>query len=280
MATKCLHIHLFWNINYCSLKWKYHPVDKNCFSATQRWKCQNNIPVLLLNPVSTMGEEYINTLRPRQNGRHIADDIFKCIFMNENEWISLKTSLKFVPKVRINNIPVLVQKMAWRLPGDKPLSEPMMDGSLTHIWVTRPQWVNTLRPRQNGRHIADDIFKCIFLNENIRFFINTSLKFVPKGPIKNIPALVQIMAWGWPGNKPLSQQWWQVYWPIYLSLGLNELTHIGLVAHMPMHQRTGWRLIQLIQFYHLFDTKPWTETLLSIGPSGTKFCEISTKRNK
>ena len=50
----------------------------------------------------------INTLRPRQNGRHFADDIFKCIFFNENEWILLLISLKFVPKVRINNIPALV----------------------------------------------------------------------------------------------------------------------------------------------------------------------------
>ena len=46
----------------------------------------------------------LNTLRPRQNGRYFADDIFKCIFFNENIWISLKISLKFVPKVRVNNI--------------------------------------------------------------------------------------------------------------------------------------------------------------------------------
>ena len=32
-----------------------------------------------------------------------------------------------------------------------------------------------------------------------------SLKFFPKGPINNIPALVQIMAWRWPGDKPLSE---------------------------------------------------------------------------
>ena len=54
---------------------------------------------------------------------------------------------------------------------------------------------NTLRPRQNGRHFTDDIFNCIFLNENVRISIKISLKFVPKGPINNIPALVQIMAW-------------------------------------------------------------------------------------
>ena len=84
---------------------------------------------------------FLNTLRPRQNGRHFADDAFKRIFMNENVRISINISLKFVPKSLINNIPAMVQIMAWRRPGDKPLSEPMMVNLLTHICVTRPQWV-------------------------------------------------------------------------------------------------------------------------------------------
>ena len=84
----------------------------------------------------------LNTLRPKLNGRHFADDIFKRIFLNENILVPIKISLKFVPKGPINNIPALVQVMAWRRPGDKPLSEPMMVNSTTHICVTRPQWVN------------------------------------------------------------------------------------------------------------------------------------------
>ena len=59
-------------------------------------------------------------------------NIFKCIFLNENAWISIKISLKFVPKGQINNIPALVQIMAWRRPGDKPLSEPMVISLPTH----------------------------------------------------------------------------------------------------------------------------------------------------
>ena len=86
---------------------------------------------------------YINTLRPRQNGRHFADDTFKRIFMNENVRISTNISLKFVPKGLINNIPESVQLMTWRRPEDKPLSEPMMVNLLTHICVTRPQWVDS-----------------------------------------------------------------------------------------------------------------------------------------
>ena len=56
-------------------------------------------------------------------------------------WILLKISLKFVHNVRIINIPALVQIMAFRRLGDKPLAEPMMVCSLTHICVTRSQGI-------------------------------------------------------------------------------------------------------------------------------------------
>ena len=56
-----------------------------------------------------------------------SDNIFKlCIFLNENVWISIAVSLKFLRNGPFNNIPALVQIMAWCRPGDKPLSEPMM----------------------------------------------------------------------------------------------------------------------------------------------------------
>ena len=53
--------------------------------------------------------------------------------------------------VQINNIPALVQIMAWCQPGDKPLSEPMMIKLLTQICVTWPHWVNALRYFSPGR---------------------------------------------------------------------------------------------------------------------------------
>ena len=65
--------------------------------------------------------------------------------------------------------------------------------------------VNTLRLRQNGWNFEDDIFKCIFLNENFCILIKISLKFVPKGPIYNIPATFWIMAWRQSGNRPLTE---------------------------------------------------------------------------
>ena len=67
--------------------------------------------------------------------------------LNETVLISIKISLKFIPKGPINNIPALVQIMAWRRPGAKPLSEPMLPTLLTHIYVTRPQWVKSVSPK-------------------------------------------------------------------------------------------------------------------------------------
>ena len=93
-------------------------------------------------------KDCVNTLRLRQDGCQFPDDISKCIFLNENIWILFIISLKFVPEGSINHIPSLVQIMAWRWPGDKPLSEPLMVSLLMHICGTRPQWV-----KQKSWHI-------------------------------------------------------------------------------------------------------------------------------
>ena len=55
--------------------------------------------------------------------------------------------------------------------------------------------INTLKPRRNGRHFADDILKCIFLDENVCILIKISFKFLSNGPINTTVALVQIMVW-------------------------------------------------------------------------------------
>ena len=88
--------------------------------------------------------QWVNTLRPRWNGCHFPDEIFKCIFLNENVCFTIKISLTFVPSGQINNIPALVQIMALHRSDDKALSEPMMVNVLTHICITRPQWVKWL----------------------------------------------------------------------------------------------------------------------------------------
>ena len=156
--------------------------------------------------------------------------------------------------------------MAWRRPGDKPLSEPIIVSLLTHICVSRPQWVNamkkkkyvcdsrcllfeitgstssltkpirqayssinwtawcinTLRLRQNGSHIAENIFKFIFQNENFCILIKISTKSVPRVPIYNKPALVWIMVWCRCQGMVCIKDWLP-YGCIYVSLGFNEL---------------------------------------------------------
>ena len=307
-------------------------------------------------------------MRPRQNGCHFANNIFRCIFLNESCCILIQMALNSVPRGLIDNISVLVQKMAWLRLGDTPLSEPWIAlfsdiqtyvfrclNELTHLplvpricvresgehrfrkWLvtysapshylkqcllivnwtlrnklqwnfnqnstifiqenafenvvckmvailSRGRWVNNILqkhaawqstwpmnsgcclpnvtyptpspkisvnitklghfdhlqfqvhrnddiavlvsptqgtthdvesstpddlnsspPRQNGCHFADDIFKCIFVNGNIWIWNKISLKQVPWGPIDNMSALVQIMAWCLPGDKPLSE---------------------------------------------------------------------------
>ena len=90
--------------------------------------------------------------------------------------------------------------------------------------------LNTLRPRQNGlfhrRHIL------------IHFLDWKCFNLFPSVPINNILALVQMMAWCQPGDKPLLNQVWLDYWHIYTSLSLNGLTHWCQVTHICLSELT------------------------------------------
>ena len=79
--------------------------------------------------------------------------VFKRIFLNGNIWISINISSKFVPRGPIDNIPALVQIMAWRRPGDKPLSEPMLVSLLTHICVSKFRCSSHILEIERGRYI-------------------------------------------------------------------------------------------------------------------------------
>ena len=89
------------------------------------------------------------------------------------------------------------------------------------------------------------LLKCIFLNENVHISIKISLKFVPKGTINNIPALVQIMASRRPGDKPLWELVLVIHRRIYASLGLNQLIRVlvGLGC--------GWVSDVLVVYTHM-----------------------------
>ena len=132
-----------------------------------------------------------NTLRPTQNGCHFADDILKLIFLNGNVWIAIEIGLNFVPKGPINNIPALVQIMAWCRPGDKSLSEPMMVSLLTDICVTRPRWVNASRPRQMANSLATTFWNTFYECDTL--YLQILLIFVPRGLINDNNSIVQVL---------------------------------------------------------------------------------------
>ena len=115
---------------------------------------------------------------------------------NENERIPIQISLKSVPRSPIDNKAALVQVMAWCRTGEKPIPGPMIRqffdayrcGSRGRWIIVIPashcpsQWMfNTLTPRKKGRHFADDIFKCISLNQNVWISLKISLQFVTNG---------------------------------------------------------------------------------------------------
>ena len=100
----------------------------------------------------------INTLRQKQNECHFADDIFKCIFFNENDWISLRFHLSLFLRVHLTIFQHWFRYNGLAPWGDKPLSEPMMVSLPTHICVTWPQWVkechiSTNMPLCQYRHL-------------------------------------------------------------------------------------------------------------------------------
>ena len=132
----------------------------------RRWLWHVNNPYMVTNNLNCLGQDGCEpandafksiedkTKWPPFSRRH-----FQCIFFIENGLISIKISLQFVPKGAIINIPALVQIMAWRRPGDKPLSEPMIINLLTHLSVTRPHWV-----------------KCISLNKSMSVLIKYKIR--------------------------------------------------------------------------------------------------------
>ena len=100
------------------------------------------------------------------------------ISMNENLWSTNEISLRYVLLGLIDSTSVLVQAIAWWWIDYKPLPERTMfqfsDAYIPH----QGPFINSSSPGQNGHHFTNDIFKCIFFNEKVRFFIKISLKLV------------------------------------------------------------------------------------------------------
>ena len=74
------------------------------------WKQVFLLAATELHPINIL--HIYHDMEPKLNVRHFADDIFKSSFLNENIWIWIKISVKFVSKGQINDVPVLVQILA------------------------------------------------------------------------------------------------------------------------------------------------------------------------
>ena len=147
-------------------------------------------------------------LRLRQHGWHFADNLFKCILLNENIRISIKISLKFVPKGLY--LTILQHWFRKWLSTNRRWAIIWISDGLDYWCIYASLSLNgltweRLRLRQHSWHFADNTFKCIFLYDNHYILITISLKFVPEGPIDNKSWLVQVMAWCQTGTKPLPE---------------------------------------------------------------------------
>ena len=136
-------------------------------------------------------------MRPRRSGHNFADDMFRCVFLIEKVWISIEISLEFDTKSPINNMPTMVQIMAWRLQATSHYLNQPWPNVLAHLCVTPPGWV--LNEWLNQRNIISTKHsigaKCVnkMLSINKVFVegypLNTYLKF--NAVIMHIPV------WAW-----------------------------------------------------------------------------------
>ena len=112
--------------------------------------------------------------------------------------------------------------------------------------------------------LADDICKCIFLNEKDKIPIQISLKLVPRGPIDNKPALVQVMVWRRAGDKPLPKPMMAQFTDAYMRhMGGDELISLYVGSHSGQ-RATGSKLVlcrsvnpYLLIFWYIPFTWTW-----------------------
>ena len=129
----------------------------------------------------------LNSLTPGRFEQNFRSVIFKLISVTDGWGISCKIALRSMPLDLTDDKSTLVQVMAWCRQATSHYLSQCWPRFMSPYDVTRPQCDNSLRLRQNGLHFPDDIFKCIFLNENEWISIEISLKIVPKHSISQPP---------------------------------------------------------------------------------------------
>ena len=133
-------------------------------------------------PICT--QSYTLTLGPRRCSCNLKLVIFKLISRIDILTFSYAIILRWMTQDLTDDQSTLIQVMAWCCQCHC-LSQ-CWPGSMMSCGVSRPQWVNALKLKQDGHQFAEDIFKLIFFNWN--FFIlnlNKSLKYVSNRPLNN-----------------------------------------------------------------------------------------------
>ena len=151
----------------------------------------------------------------------------------------------------INNISALVQVVAWRRSGDKPLSEPMMVGLPTHICVTRPQWVKMLALSSQRQQSMFTYINAVFIICLITFYFTVKIG-------KNQSRLARMYSF----SSLLSCQSFprprqcKPYWQIWQLPSPGCADHCLLWhwsrASQHVHSRMPWSLLYILIFHNMF----------------------------
>ena len=144
----------------------------------------------------------------------LADDIFKCIFLNENDRISIQISLKFVPRGPVDNKWALVHVMAWHRIGDKPLSESKLTRFTSYFlkqcWPSAQTQISALE----GDELFKDPFFCSVIPHSTALPRRSFQPPTRMTPLCNAP---------WPYNERSARFpcWWRRKWKVLSSIGCN-----------------------------------------------------------
>ena len=167
---------------------------------------------------------------------------------NENLWIPIKISLTFVRQGPINNIPALIQIMAWYQPDDKPLSGPMMVRLPMHICVTRPQWVN------NGSCLCHDGWQPVVVETRTMFYMPQMTCRETQIILSQRPPL-----WLEAGGLNLISQPIRSSWPL-AQTKLVPWSHLSCLIG-PLKATNLWNELRKLSVESEWTTSIWTEQL-------------------
>ena len=145
-----------------------------CWADTSAWKVRIHQPEHWFSgeKTSRVGARQCSTAVSRSSTgwthwplENVASIIWNSV-QNNSLSIHHESALRRTPHKLINERSALVQVMAWYRQAASHYLSQCRPRCMFPYGVTRPQWVETLRPTQNGYNFVDDIIKCSLLNEN------------------------------------------------------------------------------------------------------------------